>query len=60
MLANDPISRVLYIDLTRRKFKIENRPELFEDGLGGAGPPSCLRFFGRPGSFYQMFLFPRA
>ncbi|MBE0695635.1 MAG: aldehyde:ferredoxin oxidoreductase [Anaerolineaceae bacterium] len=37
MLANDPISRVLYIDLARRKSWIENRVDLFEAGIGGVG-----------------------
>jgi len=37
MLKNDPLSRVLYIDLSRRSFSVEERPELFEAGLGGTG-----------------------
>lgn len=37
MLRNDPLSRVLYIDLARRRARVEERPELFEDALGGAG-----------------------
>ncbi|HSV85584.1 MAG TPA: aldehyde ferredoxin oxidoreductase family protein [Levilinea sp.] len=37
MLANDPISRVLYIDLTRRRSWVDVREDLFEAGLGGAG-----------------------
>jgi aldehyde:ferredoxin oxidoreductase len=37
MLANDPITRVLYIDLNRRRFWIQDRPDLFESGLGGSG-----------------------
>ncbi len=37
MLSNDPLSRILYIDLTRRKSWVETRPELLEAGLGGAG-----------------------
>ncbi len=37
MLPNDPLARVLYIDLTRRSFSVKERPELFEAGLGGAG-----------------------
>jgi hypothetical protein len=28
MLANDPITRVLYIDLNRRRFWIQDRPDL--------------------------------
>ncbi len=37
MLKNDPLSRVLYIDLARRRARVEERPELFEGALGGAG-----------------------
>ncbi len=37
MLNNDPLSRVLYIDLSRRSFSIQNRPDLFEAGIGGSG-----------------------
>lgn len=37
MLSTDPLSRVLYIDLGRRKSWVENHPELFDTGLGGAG-----------------------
>ena len=37
MLKNDPLSRVLTIDLTRRRFSVDERPELFETALGGAG-----------------------
>jgi len=37
MLSQDPLSRVLYIDLSRREFHVEHRPDLFEAGLGGTG-----------------------
>ncbi len=37
MLPNDPLQRVLYIDLSRRRFWVKERPELFEEALGGAG-----------------------
>jgi aldehyde:ferredoxin oxidoreductase len=37
MLANDPLTRILYIDLNRRRSWVEDRPELFEEGLGGSG-----------------------
>ncbi len=37
MLKNDPLSRILTIDLTRRSWQVDDRPELFEAGLGGAG-----------------------
>ncbi len=37
MLADDPLAKVLYIDLTRRSFTIQPRPDPFEAGLGGSG-----------------------
>ncbi len=37
MLSNDPLKRVLYIDLSKRKFWVEERKELFERYIGGTG-----------------------
>jgi len=37
MMRDDPLRRVLYVDLSRRRFWVEERPDLFEEGLGGAG-----------------------
>ncbi|MBN1994388.1 MAG: aldehyde ferredoxin oxidoreductase family protein [Anaerolineae bacterium] len=37
MLPHDPLPRVLYIDLTRRRYRIEERPDIFAAGLGGSG-----------------------
>ena len=37
MLPDDPLRRVLYIDLTRRRSWVKERPDLFEAGLGGTG-----------------------
>jgi aldehyde:ferredoxin oxidoreductase len=37
MMRDDPLRRVLYVDLSRRRFWVEERPGLFEEGLGGAG-----------------------
>ena len=37
MLKNDPLSRVLTIDLSRRRFSVDERPDLFDAALGGAG-----------------------
>lgn len=42
MLAKDPLKRVLYIDLTSRRFWVEERPELFEENIGGTGVASKL------------------
>ncbi|MGD2104032.1 MAG: aldehyde ferredoxin oxidoreductase N-terminal domain-containing protein, partial [Anaerolineae bacterium] len=37
MLASDPLRNVLYVDLSRRRSWVEDRSELFEEGVGGAG-----------------------
>lgn len=37
MLKDDPLRRVLIVDLSRRRWWVEERPELFEEGLGGTG-----------------------
>jgi len=37
MHPNDPLYRVLYIDLTKKIYWVEDRRELFENYLGGAG-----------------------
>src|SRR5512146_3275434 len=37
MLASDPLPRVLYIDLARRRSWVDVREDLFKDGLGGSG-----------------------
>ncbi|MGD1993146.1 MAG: aldehyde ferredoxin oxidoreductase N-terminal domain-containing protein, partial [Anaerolineae bacterium] len=37
MLKHDPLRRVLTVDLARRRFSVEDRPDLFEEGLGGSG-----------------------
>ena len=37
MLKRDPLRRVLYVDLSRRRFWVEERSDLFEENLGGAG-----------------------
>ncbi len=42
MLAQDPLKNVLYIDLSKRSFKIVPRPELFEKYLGGVGVAAAL------------------
>lgn len=36
-MKGDPITRVLYIDLNRLTSKVEERPELFRNSLGGTG-----------------------
>ncbi|MDL1966438.1 MAG: aldehyde ferredoxin oxidoreductase family protein [Candidatus Desulfofervidus auxilii] len=42
MLNHDPLGRVLYIDLTKRRFWIEYRPELFGKYIGGTGVANVL------------------
>jgi len=37
MIENDTLSRVLYIDLSKKKYFIKDRKELFEKYLGGTG-----------------------
>lgn len=37
MINTDPLKRVLYIDLTKKRFWVEERPDLFENFIGGAG-----------------------
>jgi len=37
MLPGDPLGRVLYVDLSRRRFWAEERPDLFKEALGGTG-----------------------
>lgn len=42
MLKNDPLCNVLYIDLSKKSFRITDRSDLFEKYLGGAGVASQL------------------
>lgn len=37
MIEGDPLSSVLHIDLSRRRFCVVNREQLFENHIGGAG-----------------------
>jgi len=37
MIKGDPISKILYVDLSRKRFWVEERPELFDRYLGGVG-----------------------
>ena len=37
MQENDPLSNVLYIDLSKRTFKVKRRDDIFERYLGGTG-----------------------
>jgi aldehyde:ferredoxin oxidoreductase len=37
MIGNDPLRNVLHVDLTRKSFHVEDRSELFEKFIGGAG-----------------------
>jgi len=42
MLSDERLSNVLHIDLTRKRWRIEQRPDLFEKYLGGAGVAAQL------------------
>ncbi len=42
MMADDSLSRVLYVDLTNHRFWIDDRPDLFEKYLGGSGVAANL------------------
>ncbi|MEA2014641.1 MAG: aldehyde ferredoxin oxidoreductase family protein, partial [Thermodesulfobacteriota bacterium] len=44
MLNNDPLANILYIDLSRRTFKVEKRRDLFEKYIGGAGVAAALLY----------------
>jgi aldehyde:ferredoxin oxidoreductase len=42
MINSDPLHNVLHVDLTRKRFRVEQRPELFEQYIGGAGVAAQL------------------
>lgn len=42
MLSDERLTNVLHIDLTRKRWRVEQRPELFERYLGGAGVAAQL------------------
>lgn len=42
MMPNDTLSKVLYIDLTKKKFEVKYRRDLFEKYLGGTGVATQL------------------
>jgi len=44
MMPNDTLSKVLYIDLTKKKYEVKYRRDLFEKYLGGTGVASQLLF----------------
>jgi len=37
MLDKDTLARILYVDLSKRRVWVEERPELFDNHIGGAG-----------------------
>lgn len=37
MLKHDPLANILYIDLSKKSYWVESRPELFREHLGGTG-----------------------
>ena len=42
MLINDPLRNVRYVDLTRKRFRVQQRPDLFDQYAGGAGVATQL------------------
>lgn len=42
MLSDDPLANILYIDLTKKNFRIEKRHDLFEKYIGGVGVATQL------------------
>ena len=42
MLHDDTISQVLYIDLSKKEWRVENRNDLFDAYLGGTGVATQL------------------
>lgn len=42
MIENDTLSKVLYIDLTKKKYFVKDRKDLFEKYLGGTGVATQL------------------
>ncbi|UCF31136.1 MAG: aldehyde ferredoxin oxidoreductase family protein [bacterium] len=42
MLDSDPLCNVLYVDLTRKRFRVEHRQDLFDSQMGGAGVATQL------------------
>jgi aldehyde:ferredoxin oxidoreductase len=42
MLSSDPLCNILYVDLTRKQFRVEQRQDLFDRYLGGAGVATQL------------------
>ena len=42
MLSSDPLCNILFVDLTRKRFRVEQRQNLFDKYLGGAGVATQL------------------
>lgn len=42
MLNLDPLARVLYVDLSKKRYRVERREDLFEKFLGGTGVAAQL------------------
>lgn len=42
MQSSDPLCNILYVDLTRKRFRVEQRQDLFDRYLGGAGVAAQL------------------
>ena len=42
MLKNDPLANILYVDLSKKNFRVDNRQDLFEKYIGGTGVATQL------------------
>lgn len=42
MLEGDPLANVMHVDLTKKSFRVERRPELFDEWIGGTGVATRL------------------
>src|SRR4030043_335439 len=42
MLKNDPLANILYVDLSKKNFWVDNRQDLFEKYIGGTGVATQL------------------
>ena len=48
MLSSDPLCNVLYVDLTKKRFRVEQQQNLFDRYLGGTGVATQLLLHSTP------------
>ena len=54
-MPNDPLTNVLHIDLSKKHFWIEKRPDLFDKYIGGAGVAIQLLYEECPEGINPLF-----